>query len=45
MWNKKLKNTDRHEERQKDRQTGGERDNGVKERSYKSRHGDGQIYR
>ena len=42
MWNKTLRNTDRHEERQG---SGGERDNGMKERSYKGRHADGQIYR
>ena len=42
MWNKTLRNTDRHEERQG---SGGERDNGMKERSCKGRHADGQIYR
>ena len=42
MWNKILRNTDRHEERQG---SGGERDNRMKERSYKGRHADGQIYR
>ena len=41
MRNKILRNTDRNEERQG---SGGERDNGMKERSCKGRHADGQIY-
>ena len=39
---KKLRKKDRREER---RGSGGGRDNGVKERRYKGRHADGQIYR
>ena len=41
IWNKKLRKTDIHEER---KGSGGERDNEMKERSYKGRHADGQIY-
>ena len=42
MPNKKRRKKDRYGERQRSK---GERDNGVKERSYKGRHADGQIYR
>ena len=42
IWNKKLRKTDRHEERQG---SGDERDNEIKVRSYKGRRSDIQITR
>ena len=42
IWNKKLRKTDRHEERQG---SGDERDNEIKVRSYKGRHADSQTHR